>query len=146
MFRQASTVALNDIAVACREAADFYRDGAEQLSGGKLGKAFLDLAEAREQVAEELSNHIQALSELPQTPDTDKLQIQKIIRRIRTTFANNERLVLIDERIHAENHLDSLTVIALAEDLQESTRSYLHELRDDIQTAQRRLTELKTQA
>lgn len=132
-------VALNDIVVLCKEAADQYLDAAELVDDAQLSALFRRLADQREQTAVELSRHIIELGALPRVPDTDKETLERLVLRMKATLSADERLALIMERVQAEDEIAELADHTLQMDLPGATRTILHQLLADVADAKARL-------
>lgn len=132
-------VALNDIIVLCKEAADQYLDAAELVDDAQLSALFRRLADQREQTAAELSRHIIELGALPRVPDTDKETLERLVLRMKATLSADERLALITERVQAEDEIIELTAGTLQMNLPETIRTVLRRLQDDVTDAKAHL-------
>lgn len=132
-------VALNDIIVLCKEAADQYLDAAELADDAQLSALFRRLGDQREQAAAELSRHIIELGALPRVPDTDKETLERLMLRMKATLSADERLALIVERMQAEDEVAGLVASALQMSLPEATRMVLRRLQDDVKDAKAHL-------
>lgn len=132
-------VALNDIIVLCKEAADQYLDAAELVDDAQLSALFRRLADQREQSAAELSRHIIELGALPRVPDTDKETLERLVLRMKATLSADERLALIMERVQGEDEIAGLTAHTLEMDLPNATRPVLHRLLADVTDAKAHL-------
>ncbi len=132
-------VALNDIIVLCKEAADQYLDAAELVDNAELSALFRRLADQREQTAAELSRHIIELGALPRVPDTDKETLERLVLRMKATLSADERLALIVERMQAEDEIAGLVASALQMNLPETTCAFLRQLQDDVTDAKAHL-------
>lgn len=128
-------VALNDIIILCKEAADHYLDAAERVDDAQLSALFRRLADQREQTATELSRHIIELGALPRVPDTDRETLERLVLRMKATLSADERLALIEEHTQAESEIADLTIGALRMNLPEATHAALHRLQEEVTDA-----------
>ncbi len=133
-------IALNDIIVLCEEIADEYLDAAELIGDPELSRMFRELAQQRERIAAELSQHILDLGALPRVPDTEKEMLERLVLRMKATLSADERLALIEERMQAETEIGRLVDHTLQANLPEPTRAVLYRLRDEAMDARARLS------
>lgn len=141
MFRDNRQTALNDLAVACKEAADYYRDDAHYAAGLGLEQLFLNLAEERREMAARLDQHIRGLHDLPSEPDTDRETLHSLLTRLRAGFSGDRSESLLEERQAGERALEEAVERALDEDLEAGTRDLLWELRGQVRAARQRLVD-----
>ena len=76
LFRDETTIALDAVAVACREAFDIHRTAANAVADAKLAASLRELADARERAAEYLANVLCALADGPNRPP-EELELLK---------------------------------------------------------------------
>lgn len=144
MLMEDRQIAVNDVIVACVEAADHYRDGADFFEDPNLTALFSALADEREAMADELGAHVRDLGALPRKPDADLELFHRLASRFKAAVSPSERAAVIEERINAEKHVGSLIAIALGHELPDSTVHYLKTSQQRVHAAQRRLAALKS--
>jgi uncharacterized protein (TIGR02284 family) len=132
--------ALNDVVVACLEAADGHEAAAGMLSDDRLAAMLRELAHARREAAAELGAVIRGLGDLPPAPDADLAVARELATRVKAALSPDERPTVLQERAAAEAHLEACIAQALARtDLPESARTLLQQLSTGSQGARDRL-------
>lgn len=140
MLLDDGNVALNDIIVLCEETADEYLDAAELIGDPELSRMFRELAQQRDQIAAELSQHLLDLGALPRVPDTEKEMLERLLLRMKATLSTDERLALIEERMQAETEIGRIVDRTLQANLPEPIRAVLYRLRDETMDTRARLS------
>jgi uncharacterized protein (TIGR02284 family) len=143
MLRNELQITLNDLIVACLEAADGHEAAAEILGDDPLAEALRSLAGARRALAGQFGEHLRALGDLPREPDADLETVRELAARVMAALSADHRRVLLDERSAAEAHLAAGAEAALAHgDLSDETGALVRRVRDDAQAAQHHLATL----
>jgi hypothetical protein len=132
--------ALNDVVVACLEAADGHAAAAGMLAQDPAAELLAGLAEARRLAAARLGEIVRALGHLPPAPDADLEAARELATRVKTALAPDQRQTLLAERAAAEEHVQSCVAQALSQpDLPDAAAPLLQELRADSAEAGERL-------
>lgn len=139
MLRDDRQVALGEVVVACKHAADQYREEAGLAEDRALERTLGELAARREEQALSLEAHIRALGDLPREPDVDRETVSGLLTRLRTHFAANARGALLSGAIESEQELAARIDEALREDLPEQAAQALRHLREDVASTIRRV-------
>jgi uncharacterized protein (TIGR02284 family) len=140
MLRDDLQTALNDVVVACLEAADGYEAAAGLLDEAALAARFRELADRRRAAAEELAQDLRALGDLPRTPDSDFEAVEIAVSHLKAWLAEDPERSVLDERLAAEVRIADAVAEALAQpDLPEDARQRLEHLRDEVAAAQGQL-------
>lgn len=113
MLMQERLIALNDVVVACQDAARQYDAYTDRLADTELVALFRTLVDERESLARRLSAHVRELGELPREPDVELEQVQQLVSRLKASLSVDERLTILDERIDCEQQIEA--VVATAE-------------------------------
>jgi hypothetical protein len=134
-------IALNDVVVACLEAADGHEAAAGMLEeDDRLAGRLRDLARARREAADELGEVIRALGDLPPAPDADLEAARELASLVKAALSPDQRQTLLEERAAAEARLEAYIAPALARaDLPETARPALLELSASSRDARDRL-------
>jgi hypothetical protein len=134
-------IALNDVVVACLEAADGHEAAAGMLEEeDRLAGRLRDLAQARRQAADELGDAIRRLGDLPPAPDADLEAARELASLVKAALSPDQRQTLMQERAAAEARLEACIAQALARaDLPETARAALLELSASSRAARERL-------
>lgn len=146
MLRSDWEVALDEVIVACEEAAEGHAEGARHPSAeSEIGAFLTELARQRRQQAAVLEERLRALGKLPRTPDRDSETIRHLIERVREAVSRDGARVLLDERARDEARLLERVEAALArDDLPAGTAELLRPLRDAAAAARQRLENWQT--
>lgn len=144
MLRDDRQVALNDVIVLCRDAADHYRDAAALLERGEPARLLDDLARRRAQAADELARHSRQLGDLPDEPDPDKETVDNLLTRLKALFVEDERRTVLAETEQIEAQIAAAAAAALGQPLPDTTLALLRRLEKDIQATRRRLVIVRT--
>ncbi len=143
MLRDDRQVALNQVLVACEEAAERHLLAAERLADDAESALLASLARERADVAEELAEEVRRLGDLPDTPDADREAVEEVIGWIKTALGGDEREHLLAQADKDEAILAQRLDAALAQDLAAATREVLERLGDQVPRARRRLARLR---
>lgn len=143
MLMSDGEIALDEVIVACKEAAHGYQQAADAIDDAKLSGLLLDCLQQRQTYAKELESHLRELGHLPREPDADRETVHDLFNRAKVLLADDDRLKFLEEREQAEVHLAELVDKALRESLPEPTLNTLRRLRTDTQTVQQRLAQAK---
>lgn len=140
MLRDERLVALNDVIVACKDAANGYDDAAGLAEDSTLAALFRDFGERRRQAATELDGHVRRLGDLPRGPDADAETVERLVTHMKAAFSTDERATLLQEREDAEAEIGRRIGVALDQDPPEETKTVLRRLSGEVSEAAQRLT------
>jgi hypothetical protein len=143
MLRTELQVALNDVIVACHEAADGHETAADVIPDAGLAARLRAFAGERRDAAEALGEHLRALGDLPGVPDSDLEALRDLVSRFRSALSPEEWRILLDDRIQAEQHVVACARAALALEQNEEARALLLEIEHDAIQACEHLTSLQ---
>ncbi len=115
MLRDDRQVALDDVIVALETAADAYADAFELLqpSEPELASRFDMMARRRSAAAARLSEHLQAMGDLPSEPDQDLSTLDTVVRHLRAQFVTAEWDELISEAVAHEEEIAAKAELAV---------------------------------
>lgn len=133
MLRDDRQVALGEVLVACKHAADQYREEAELSDDSELKRNLSELAARREQQVLALEEQIRALGDLPREPDQDWETLSAWLTRMRTHLAPDPSAALLEGAVQSEQTLAERIGEALRQDLPEEARKDLLGLREDVE-------------
>ncbi len=143
MLLNDAQIALNDVIVNCKDAADHYEDAASMLEGGETSELFRSLARRRREIADRLEAHIRRVGSLPRNADGDRETVQRLLARLKANLSENKRIALLTEREHVEGEIAAMVDTALRQDLPDDTKDYLRAVKAEIISTRRRLAESK---
>lgn len=130
-------IALNDLGVALRKAADQYQSSAEIAAIPEIDSLFRDLAAERQRMAEALDDHIRQIG-LPRMPHPEREGLEKLATKLKTAISGDQVSALINDQKALEREIASASVAALQERLSESTRAFVHDLAKRVLDVQER--------
>lgn len=139
MLRDDRQAALNDVILACAEAAEGHAHAAELVEAQELARVLEAVAGQRSAAADELGEHLQKLGDLPKAPDSDLSAIRELVERLSAALSLDEQTRLVEERERAEATVEEAVTAALAYDLPTATRDLLVRLREEARVARERL-------
>jgi uncharacterized protein Yka (UPF0111/DUF47 family) len=107
MLRDDAVVALDEVVLACREAAQAYRDAAGLVDGPSsppppslpshdIAELFAELADERTRMAEELESHIRSMGDVLSEPDLEQYQHRVAVAQERLAHARAAATARID--------------------------------------------------
>lgn len=140
MLRSELQIALNDVEVACQEAADGHEWAADFVPDPQLADFLRETAGQRRALADALAEQLVGLGDLPREPDSDLETVRDLVARIKAAFSPDERSALLEDRAAAETHLEACTRTALGrDDLPDETRALLQQILESARAAKERM-------
>ncbi|HEX2139256.1 MAG TPA: hypothetical protein VHG33_06045 [Woeseiaceae bacterium] len=122
-------VALSDVIVALREAADQYAHAAEALDdGSSLTERFAERGRRCNEAATALEPHIRRLGELPRQPDPEREALQNFLTRI-AGIGTDERSLFLEALREREAAIEQTAADALRQPFAEDTLGELERVR-----------------
>lgn len=140
LLRDDSLVALNDLLIACREAADCHRTAAKASHDPDLAQELTALARDRDAMAEVLREAIVAQDDIPGAPNQEKELIEAALTRVKSVLSEDETVQLLDDCQAKEERVTETAESALGQNPDSVPRQKLAALRDD---AASRMADLK---
>lgn len=147
MLRSELQSAINDVVVACEEAADGHEHAATFLEaqGGEALRLLRALAEQRRAAATELGDQLRELGDLPTAPDTELETLHDLVARVKAALSADERQVVLEDRAQAEAAIEQAARAALRMQLPDRCRELLAQLHEETRLAQQRLVACQTE-
>jgi uncharacterized protein (TIGR02284 family) len=140
MLRTELQIALNDVEVACKEAADGHAWTAGFVADPQLADLLRALADERRSFADALGERLVELGDLPREPDSDLETVRDLVARIKAALSPDEASALLEDRAAAEAHLEACAETALArDDLSDETRALLQQILERARAAKQRM-------
>jgi uncharacterized protein (TIGR02284 family) len=143
MLMSDGEIALDEVIVACKEAAHGYQQALDSIEDVRLSGLLQDFLQRRQTYGMELETHLRELGYLPREPDADKETVNELFNRAKVLLADDDRITLLEEREQAEAHLADLVNNALGQALPEPALATLRRLQADIETVRERLATAK---
>ncbi len=131
LLRSDSLVALNDLLVACREAASCHRTAADTCPDPDIAKDLAALAQDREDMAENLAETLIAMDDIPNAPNEEKELIEATLTRVKSLLGESEILQLLEDCRTKEQRVAEAADVAVAQKLDKSLQRKIASLRDD---------------
>ena len=128
MLLDEKQIALNELVVAYREAADHFTDANEYLDSDKLKNLFENIRNGHDKAADGLSEIIRNTGALPRAQHADREQFHQIVTHMKAAFSEDERQVFLNDRIEHERQIEHLIGESLKVSLPEETQAFLESL------------------
>lgn len=146
MLRNELQTALNDVVVACDEAADGHEHAATFLEeqDGEPVRLLRALAEQRRAAATELGDQLRGLGDLPKAPDTELETLHDVVARVKAALSADERQAVLEDRAQAEAAIEQAATTALRLPVPDRCRELLAQLQEETRLAQQRLVACQT--
>ena len=128
ILRDEKDIALNDVLVACRKAADHYGQAAGLADRPERVAAFERLAGQRVAASDRLEALVRRYGYLPEEPPKDKQDISQLITRTRSAVASESGCPLAARALDLEEDLEEKIVDALELDWPPKTFDLLRSL------------------
>ena len=104
MLRSDAEIALDESAHAAAEAARVWEDAAQRSQEPARGRLLAGAA-SRNRIAAELAQAARSVGWLPRAPDPDAETVRAIAQDLHANLSADERLVLAEERAHADEEV-----------------------------------------
>lgn len=131
ILRSDDQIALNDLIIACREAANGHRTAAELLSEDALAQRLEEIARDRDAMAERLAEIVIKADDVPDAPSAEKELLGSAAMRLKAVISEDEiRAVLDDCRLKERKVVESADAL-LAADPEDAVRHSVEELKSD---------------
>lgn len=128
MLLDEKQIALNELVVAYREAADHFTDANEYLEGEELKTLFESILEGHTQAADRLSEIVRKTGILPRAQHADREQLHQIVTHMKAAFSEDDRQVFLNDRIEHERQIERLIGESLKVSLPVETQELLDSL------------------
>ena len=139
ILKDPAEMALNDLHVALRKAADQYRHAADIAEDSRLSSLFKELAAERERLGVALEEQIRVIG-LPRMPHNEREGLEKLMTTVKTTLSSDPRTTLLKDQEQLEQEIAQASTAALQENLSEPTRQCVHEIAEHVLQTQDRLS------
>lgn len=140
LIRDDKLVALNDLIVACREAAAFHATAADLAPESGLARDLAALSETRRSQAEELAAAVVEKDDIPNAPSGEKELLDAALARLKSAVSEDETEPLLDDCQAKEDRVAELASALLGHDLEPGLRDRVAALHGE---ATSRLAELR---
>jgi uncharacterized protein (TIGR02284 family) len=139
MLRTEKQVALDAIINSSRGSVEHYRWVADSSNDEQARILLYKLALEREMIVDKLAPQIYRLGDMPSTPDPEKLAVEEIFTKIKATFSDNEKDVLLASLNEFDAQLLQEINHAFNLDFEEETIAILLELQKSIVEAREKI-------
>ena len=128
MLLNQTQIALNELIVDLREAADHFTDAADQLDDARLQALFMELRDEHNAAADIISETVRRTGALPRAQYADREEVHQIITHVKAAMSDDSREVFLEDRIDHEQQIKHTIAEALALKLPADTAQYLKSL------------------
>lgn len=128
MWLDDKQIALNELIVAYREAADHFTDASDHLDDEGLRSLFDDIRTGHTQAADGLSDAVRKTGTLPRAQHADREQLHQIVTHVKAAFADDGVQVFLEDRIEHEKEIARLITEGLKVSLPADTQASLEDL------------------
>lgn len=139
ILRTDAQVAAQELLVAVSETADFYAEFADYLEQSELQSELQTVAVRRESYIEPLMAVVRSLHDLPKTPDSDQELGKLILGKLSASLSSSPTSKILQELLHAENHLLSLIENCFATELKGKEDALLNAISEHVSMTTERL-------
>lgn len=137
LFRSDAEVALDDVVVACKRAAEHLEEAAALTrdDAPKLSRLFAAQSDDRAAMSAELERHMIAMGAYPGDPDDDLEVVEEAVLRVRDVLSADHRRLLVEENLAEAEDLATAISRALQEDIPEDTHTALSRMQKTVAQA-----------
>ena len=135
ILRNEVEVTLNDLAIACREAAIHHRTAAEIAGEGELRRALDRLSRSRAREHEEILEILKNLGDTPNAPAHEKEFLDSAVARFKAAISKDERAALLADCQSKEDRIGESARAALRHAEDDALRSRLAKLEENARTS-----------
>ncbi|CAN5130451.1 hypothetical protein BH24PSE2_BH24PSE2_22570 [soil metagenome] len=142
MLMNDKQVAVNDVILSLREAADHYADAAQAIDDEVAADAFVARCRACSETADALESHIRRLGELPRRPDPEREALEQLLTRLGASLQADDRVRYAHALAHKEEGIEEAAAGALRQPLPEDTLAVMEKVRNEAAEQKARLEEI----
>lgn len=142
MLMNDKQVAVNDVILRLREAADHYANAAQVLSGRKFADGFATRGRECSDAAVNLEKDIRRLGELPRRPDPERETLDQMLTRLGASISGHERSRYAQALQHREAAIEEAAGVALRQPLAADTLAAMEHIRSAAREQSARLAKL----
>lgn len=134
VLREPHLVALNELIIACRNAANRHRLTADATAGQPMAADLARLAEDRERAADRCAETVLNHDDIPSAPAPEKAQIETAITWAKAGLSGEPVTTYLADCLAEEDRVREAAKNALAQELNGDLRQEIERLRDDTST------------
>lgn len=123
-------VAVNDVILRLREAADHYHHAAEAITDQDLARKFAARGRRLQEQATGLEAHIRRLGELPRRPDPEREALEEMLMRLGAGVTADERRRHVHALQRREEAIEQAAAAAQRQALPDETLAEMHRIGD----------------
>lgn len=139
ILKDPAEIALNNLHVALRKAADQYPHAANLAEDPALADLFRELAAERQRMADTLEEHIRVIG-LPRMPHAEREGVEKLITSVKVALASDQRTALLKDQEQLEQEIAQTSTAALQEQLSEQSREFVRDIAEHVLQTQDRFS------
>lgn len=130
-LRDEDLIAINELIVACREAADRHGTVADLVQDRHLAAELSALGRDRAAVADELAEAVIAKDDIPNAPSEEKVLLEAAATRLKAAISRDDTLKLLEDCKAKEDRVAEISATSLSNEVEESLRQMISSLRAD---------------
>jgi len=134
MLRSEIVIALNDVVVACREAASQHQTAAAACGDEALRAALEELSRDRSAAIDEISQKVQDLGDVPNAPPHEKELFETAVTRVKAALSDDELAALLEDCESKELRVAEAAAAAVRHADDGDLRARLERLGDDAES------------
>lgn len=106
-------IALNDLLVSYKEAADHFEDAVSYLQRDDLKPQFEEIRDGHNLAVASLTDEVRKTGILPRAQNADREQVRQIVTHVKAALSVDEHDVFLNDRIEHERQIRQLLEAAL---------------------------------
>lgn len=142
MLRNEKQIALNEVVVACKKAADVYDVCADRAQDPGMARLLREAAAERRMGLPGLEEWLQASGDLPREPDEDAETARGVLTSLKSALSPDERQSVVEDCERAEEELEQAIAVALRLDFDKPLRRTLKQIYGQAEAGRKRLKNL----
>ena len=139
MLRNERQIALNEVVVASKTAADIYEACAERVHEPDFAANLRETAAERRAALPDLESWLRSTGDLPREPDEDAETARELVTSIKSAFSLDERRPVVEDCEEAEQALEQAIAAALRLDFEKPVRRSLKQIHEQARAGRKRL-------
>ncbi len=139
IVRRDDQVALNELIVACREAANCHASAVDLLPDESLAGGLQALAKDRAAIADDLAEVVLREGDVPDAPSAESALLKTAAARVKSAIAEDETSQLLRDCREKEDRIVEAATTLLGHALEEEIRQRVSSLRTDASSRLARL-------
>ena len=131
--RSEAEIAINDLAVACLEAAEVHDAAARGCDDAALEAGLAALAESRRRMSQVVGSYLAERYEGPNWPDQEKELLKRAATRVKSALRPDATASLLADGMAEEERVRDAAAVALRFELSQALRTRISGLQQDAE-------------